>query len=135
MPAQYIFVAAAVLAVIPILVLFKVNMEKLKEDPKQREKIQTRFMIGVALSEAIPILLIVWGFIEVAPVSSMEELYIPGIIVIFIMVFAAFFIFLQKSVGVAPEAKQTINSFAMVSIPIAMAIPIIALVSLFTMMP
>ncbi|PAV31312.1 hypothetical protein CIL05_01275 [Virgibacillus profundi] len=135
MPAPYIFVAAAILAVIPILVIFKVNMDKLKEDPSQRGKIQTRFMIGIALSEAIPILLIVWGFMEMSAVSSMGELYIPGIIIIFLMAFAVFFIFLQKNVGVEPKAKETINSFAMVSIPIVLAFPVIALVSLFMMLP
>ncbi|OZU88389.1 hypothetical protein CIL03_12130 [Virgibacillus indicus] len=135
MPAQYIFALAAVLAVIPILVIFKVFLDKLKRDPSQQGKVQSRFMIGVALSELIPILLVIWGFIELTPVSSIGELLLPGLIVIFLMVFAVFFIFLQKSVDVEPEAKAIVNSFAMIGIPITMAFPIIALVSLFLMMP
>ncbi|UJL45949.1 hypothetical protein KFZ58_16510 [Virgibacillus sp. NKC19-16] len=131
----YIFVAAAVLAVIPILVLFKVNMEKLKEDPGQRNKVQSHFMIGVAVSEVIPLILLVFGFMGTNQVDSMSELYIPGLIILLLMGFAAFFIFLQRKVDVNPETKDTINSFAAISAALVNAIPIVALVALFMMAP
>jgi F0F1-type ATP synthase membrane subunit c/vacuolar-type H+-ATPase subunit K len=131
----YIFVAAAALAVIPILILFKVNVEKLKENPEVRGKVQTNFMIGVAVSEAIPIILIVFGFVNMEPVGSMEELYIPGLIIMFIMAFSVFFIFLQKNVGVDTATKAVINAFSIVSIPLSTAIPLISLIGLLLMAP
>jgi F0F1-type ATP synthase membrane subunit c/vacuolar-type H+-ATPase subunit K len=131
----YIFVAAAALAVIPILILFKINVEKLKENPEVRGKVQTNFMIGVAVSEIIPIILIIFGFVNMEQAANIEELYIPGLIILFIMAFSVFFIFLQKNVGVDPAARTVINAFSIVSIPLSTAIPIISLIALFLMAP
>ncbi|GAB3789550.1 hypothetical protein [Virgibacillus kimchii] len=131
----YLFVAAAALAVIPILILYKINVEKLKKDPEARGKVQTNFMIGVAVSEVIPIILIIYGFVNMESVANMAELYIPGLIVLFIMSFAISFIFLQKKVDVRPETKTLVHSFSMVSIPLSTAIPLISLVGLILMMP
>ncbi|MCG1028167.1 hypothetical protein [Virgibacillus halodenitrificans] len=131
----YIFVAAAVLAVIPILILYKIHSSKLKEDPSLRDKVQTKFMIGIAISEAIPILLIVYGFIKLEPVQTISALYIPFLIVLFLMAYAVFFILVNKRIDVTPESEETVNAFAMVSLPLSMSMPLIALVSLFLMMP
>jgi F0F1-type ATP synthase membrane subunit c/vacuolar-type H+-ATPase subunit K len=131
----YYFVAAAVLAALPILTLYKVLVGKLKEEPTAQASIQQKFFIGVALSETIPLLLIVFGYINLTPVNSVEELYIPGLIVLFIMAYAVFFIFLQRNVDVTPEAKPIVQSFTLISLALALGVPIIALVSLFMMMP
>ncbi len=131
----YLFVAAAALAVIPILILFKINVEKLKENPEERGKVQTNFMIGVAVSEIIPIILIVFAFMNSEAVNTVEELYLPGIIIMFIMLFSVFFIFLQKNVGTEPAAKTVINAFSLVSIPLSTAIPFMSLIGLFIMVP
>ncbi|GAB3065844.1 hypothetical protein [Virgibacillus ainsalahensis] len=133
--AAYLFAAAAVLAVIPILVVFKVNLQKIKEDPSKKEAVQTRFFIGVALSETIPIILIMLAFIQMNPVTSISELYIPGLIVIFMMAYGLFFINLQKRIDVPSEAKQYVQTFAAIAMALCNSIPIIALVGLFTMMP
>src|SRR5690606_23971273 len=106
MSSAYYFAFASLLAVISILLVFKVNVEKLKENPKEVGQIQTKFFIGVAIAEAIPIILVVFGLMDLTTASSMEELYLPGLIVILSLVFAPFFIFLQKSVGVPEDAKQ-----------------------------
>ncbi|MBD1221431.1 hypothetical protein [Virgibacillus halodenitrificans] len=131
----YIFVAAAVLAVIPILILYKIHSSKLKEDPSLRDKVQTKFMIGIAISEAIPIILIVYGFINLEPVQTISALFIPFLIVLFLMAYAVFFILVNKRIDVTPESEETVNAFAMVSLPLSMSMPLIALVSLFLMMP
>ncbi|MFA1822488.1 hypothetical protein ACDX78_20390 [Virgibacillus oceani] len=131
----YIFVAAAVLAVIPIIILFKVNVEKLKENPESQGKVQTNFMIGIAVSEVIPLILIIFGFVNMEQAASIEELFIPGLIVLFTIAFSIFFIFLQKNVGVDPATKKVINSFSMVSIPLSTAIPTVSLIALFLMAP
>lgn len=131
----YIFVLAAVLAAIPILILFKVNLEKLKENPEARGKVQNNFMVGIAVSEIIPILLIIYGFVNMEQAAGMEELYIPGLIILFVMAFSIGFIFLQKNIDVVPEIKSLINSFAMVSMPLTIAVPMISFIALFLMAP
>lgn len=135
MDSAYLFAFAALIAVISILVVFKINVEKIKENPDNVEKYQTRFFIGVAISEAIPIMLVVLAFIDLTPASSMADLYIPGAIVIFAMLFAPLFIFLQRSVGVPEEAKARVNAFSAIGLAMANAIPIISLVGLILLMP
>ncbi|WP_164667621.1 hypothetical protein [Virgibacillus doumboii] len=131
----YIFVAASVLALIPIMVLFKMNLEKIRENPDQLEKVQTKFFIGVAISEAIPILLIVFGMVNMTTVDSTSELYIPGLLVIVLMVIAVFFMTLQRAVNTDAESKAAVNSFARIGTPMAMAIPLVSIVGLFMMAP
>lgn len=131
----YVFVIATILAITPILVIFKVMIERIKENPEQREKAHMQFFIGVALSEFIPIILIVYGFANLTPVASIDELYTPGLIIILFTIVAAFFIFLQRTVGVAEDIKQFINLFAMIALAMTTAIPIISIVALITMIP
>ncbi|MFD2044466.1 hypothetical protein ACFSTA_09095 [Ornithinibacillus salinisoli] len=133
--SPYVFVLAAILAVVPMLIVFKINMEKLKENPDQSGKLQQNFFIGAALSETVPLILIIFGIANMEEVASIEELFIPGIIVILTMVIGTFFVFLQRSVGVPEESKQLVTTFAMVGVALVNAIPIIALVSLFMMTP
>ncbi|MGJ9458156.1 hypothetical protein [Oceanobacillus sp. CF4.6] len=128
--SPYLFTAAAIIAVIGIIMVFKINMDKIKENPEQLEKVQTNFFIGVALCESIPIILIVFALINAEPVP-MEELYIPAAIVMMMMVFAAFFIFLQRNVDVAEDQKQRVNNFSLIALMLANAIPIVALVMMF----
>ncbi|GIO26909.1 hypothetical protein [Ornithinibacillus bavariensis] len=135
MNTAFLFAAAAILAVLPILFLFKLNMEKIKENPSEIGSIQTKFFIGVAISEVIPIILIVFGMMNLTPVESLNELLVPGIIVIFALIFAPFFIFLQRFVGAPEESKQAITTFSMIGLALANAIPLISFISLIMLMP
>lgn len=135
--SAYIFVAAAALAVLPILFIFKICIEQVKDqdNPINGEKVQTKFFLWVALIEALPILLIVLGFMNQTTAASIEELYAPGLIVFVLMGFATLFIFLQKSIGVPKEQKEFINTFSMVGLAIANAIPIMSIVAIAMMVP
>lgn len=135
MTIAYLFVAAAALAVIPILFFFKISMEELKENPSEKNKIQANFFKWVAISEALPILLIVLGIMNLNSVSSIEELYSPGLIVVVLMVVAVLFIFLQKSIGVPQEVKVFVKTFAMIGLIITNAIPLVAIVFMVMMIP
>ncbi|WP_284138987.1 MULTISPECIES: hypothetical protein [unclassified Virgibacillus] len=131
----YLFVVAALLAVLPILFVFKISVERIKENPQQKERTQSFFFIGVAICEIIPIILIIFGMINMMTVSSIDELFIPGLILLFLMGFASFFIFLQRVFDVEEDVKGFMNTFAMVGIAMVNAVPIIAIVSLLMMMP
>ncbi|AXI10593.1 hypothetical protein CV093_18790 [Oceanobacillus sp. 143] len=131
----YLFVVAAILAAISISVLFKINIGKIKEQPEQTSKIQTNFFIGVAISEAIPIVLLIFGLINTETVSSNQQLFVPAIIIILTIIYASFFLFLQSKVDVVEENKASVTSFTAIGMAMVNAIPIIALVLLFTLAP
>lgn len=131
----YIFAVAAVLAVLGILFVFKRNVEKLKEDPDLIAKVNNQLFIGVAISEAIPIVLIIIGFATMETVSNISELMVPGVIIILSMVFAIIYILLQTRIDVDEKSKPTLNSFGMITIALVNAIPLISIAGLFMMMP
>lgn len=131
----YLFAAAAVLAVLGILFVFKRNVDILKKDPDLITKVNNKLFIGVAISEAIPIVLIIIGFVTMETVSNISELMVPGVIIIMTMVFAIIFILLQTRIDVDEKSKSTVNSFGMITIALANAIPLISIAGLFMMMP
>lgn len=133
--SPYIFVIATILAITPILMIYKIAMGKLKENPEQVGKVQSQFFIGVALSETIPIILIVYGFSNLKMVESIEAIFAPGLIIVLFAALAAFFIFLQRAVDVTEDIKQMVNSFSLIALAMSTAIPIISIVALFSMIP
>ena len=68
-------------------------------------------------------------------VAEISELYTPAIILLFLVIFAVFFIFLQKKVDVPEEAKAMVTQFSLISTFLVLAIPIISIVALFMMLP
>src|SRR5690625_3084335 len=131
----YIFVIATIVAIIPILIISKIAMGRIKENPEQREKIYSQFFIGIALSETIPLILIVYGFANLSIVASIKELYVPGLIIILFTIVAAFFIFLQRAVDVTEDIKGMVTTFSFIALAMITAIPIISIVALFSMIP
>lgn len=128
--SPYIFTIAAALAVIGIISVFKINVNKIKENPEQLEKAQTSLFIGTAVSESFPLIMIVFALINATQVP-IDELYIPALLIIFMMVFATFFIFLQGKVDVEEDQKAVVTRFSMITIALVNAIPIVALVLMF----
>ncbi|WP_156290911.1 hypothetical protein [Oceanobacillus salinisoli] len=131
----YIPVVAAVIAVAGILFAFKSNIDKIKQEPDKLEKYQTKLFIGAAISEAIPIILIIYGFSAMETVALLTELYVPMTIVIALIVFSMIYIFLQTRLDVDEELKPAIRSFGIIGLGLVNAIPIISLVMLFLMVP
>ncbi|WP_231889804.1 hypothetical protein [Oceanobacillus sp. Castelsardo] len=131
----YIPVLAAAIAAIGILFFFKRNLEKIKENPAMIEKYQTKLFIGSAISEAIPIVLIIIGFVNIEPIGSVDELIVPFTIIIGLIVFAIIYIFLQSRIDVDENAKSVVRNFGLISIGLVIAIPVISLVMLLMMVP
>lgn len=127
---MYIYVLAAAIAVFGILIFFKRNVELIKEDPNQVQEAQKNFFIGTAISESLPIVLLILGFVNQEPVT-MDEITLPLIIVAGLIAFAVFFIFLQRAVGVDEENKQAVMNFSMIAVALSCAIPIVAIVFMF----
>mgnify|MGYP001305469544 CR=1 FL=1 len=129
--APYVFMLAAVVNVVPIVFLFKVLIGRLKEDTSLRNSIMTKFFIGVATIEVIPILLIVYGMMDQEK-YPMSEMVVPGAVVLLMMGLASIAILLQRRIDVPAEAKETVNTFTFVALALAMSIPIISIVGLLT---
>lgn len=133
--SPYFFVLPTVLAIIPILIIFKVTIERIKEEPSIAKKAQVHFMIGVAVSEIIPIIIIIYAIANVAPVADIAELYLPGIIVLLTMGIATFFILLQRVVDVNEEIKPIVIMFTTLSLALSASLPILSIVGLVMMIP
>ncbi|HYK75136.1 MAG TPA: hypothetical protein VEV44_18730, partial [Pseudoneobacillus sp.] len=91
----WLFVIASVIAVIGILFSFKLMMSKVQTivegqglNMESIQKEQTRFFIKVAISEAVPILLLVYGFTLIGQLEERVNIFIPFIIIVGIFLFA-----------------------------------------------
>lgn len=128
------YVLIAGIAVFPIAIAFKVIVDRIKADRMPIEKGQVTFLITAAVIEIIPIILIVYMFSQEPKVASMDDLIVPGLLVLVFMAIGAFFIFLQGVVGVTEDKKKQLTVFSLIAISLSNAIPIVSLVGLFMMM-
>lgn len=135
MDISYVFVLAAAIAVFVNVINYKVSMDAIKEIPENKEKVQGRFFLILALSEIIPIILIIYGFTNLETVSALQDLYVPGLLVLVLIGFSALFIILQRIVGVPKDIKAFAKSFSNVALATTMSIPIIAIIAMVTMIP
>lgn len=135
--SPYIFVVAAIIAVIPMLIIFKVTIERIKEDqsPETRKRATTQFFIGIFLSEVIPIILFIYGFANLAPADQMEDLFVPGLIILLLILISGLFVFLQRTFDVPEELKDQLNVFAVIGFAVTNTIPILTIVGLIMMIP
>ncbi|WP_368653321.1 hypothetical protein AB4Y30_16745 [Ornithinibacillus sp. 4-3] len=131
--SPYIFVAATLLAALPILLIFKISIERIKENPEAVMKVQTQFFIWVALAEVIPLLLIIYGMMNLQSGNGIEALYVPAIIIFLTIGFATLFIILQRFFDVTEESKNLIQTFSFLGIAMANAIPFVCIIGLFMM--
>lgn len=129
----YVFVVAALISVIPILVIFKVSLEQLKEDPQQMPRVQKRFFIGAALSKILPAILLILGIIKMPSGIGMSHLYIPWIIIVAVVIYGFYFVSTQKKLNVERDAQIAINTLVTITRPHLFTIPIMAIVFLFLM--
>ncbi|GIN59009.1 hypothetical protein J8TS2_33280 [Lederbergia ruris] len=133
--SPYLFAIASIIAVLSIIITFKIHLDKLKMNPEKQAEIQTKFFIGVAICEVIPLILVVSGFATMQLVQELSELFVPFIIILFTILIGPSFILLQTKVDVTEDIKNLVMTFAMIGLSLAMSIPIVSLVGLFVQMP
>ncbi len=132
-PFMYVIISA--IAVFPIAIAFKVIIDRVKSARMTHERGVTVFFLSVAIIEIIPILLVIYAFSQHTTVTGMDELIVPGLLVLVFMGVSAFFIFLQSFVGVSQDQKQQLTVFSLIALSISNAIPIVSIVGLFMMLP
>ncbi|MBU5465303.1 hypothetical protein KQI49_00485 [Virgibacillus sp. MSJ-26] len=133
--SMHFFAAAVALSVLPIAIIFKISMDRLKENPEERFSIQQKFFIWVFISEIIPIILVVFGFVNMAPAETINDMLVPAIIIVAITLFGVVFIFLQRLVDVPADMKEMMTTFTLIGISLMFSMPIISTVAFFSMLP
>lgn len=99
---------------------------------------QTRFFIKVAVVESIPILLIVYGFMEVENVIGKDINTMFPLIIIAAVYLIALFNLMQlrrDTLGyneISVETKNIVNTLIFICLGLVSAIPIISVVAIMT---
>lgn len=129
----YIFVAAAVLSVISLLVIFKVNINKLIEDPSQLPKVQRDFLISVGLSKIVPVILLIFGIIKMTTIE-INNLLIPLAIIIVVVIYGFIYISsAKKTINKKEDVIFAVNTLVTIARPLTFSIPLMAVVFLLMM--
>lgn len=129
----YIFVAAAVLAVIPFSIVFKVHTNKLIESPEEINTIFKNFFIGVALTKIVPVILLVYGIIKLTDGVEISTLYIPWLIIIIVSIAGYSIVSAQKNLDVNEQTQVAINTLTTIARPLLFSIPIMSAIFIFLM--
>lgn len=129
----YLFVVAALVSVVPILIIFKMNIKKLKVDPQQFPQVQKHFFIGAAISKILPIILIIFGILKMPSGIDMNLLYVPWVIIVAVVIYGFYYISSQKKLGAERDVQIAINTLVTITRPHLFTIPIMAIVFLFLM--
>lgn len=129
----YIFVAAALLAVVPVVIIFNGCVNRLKEDPQTMKNVQKRFFIGAALSKIVPAILLMYGIIKMTPVDSISKLFIPWAIIGATVIGSLLFIGSQKDPEGNEDVKYTVNTLVTITRPHIFTVPLMAAVFMFLM--
>lgn len=129
----YIFVAAAIFAVIPFSIIFKINVNKLIENPEQINTIFKHFFIGVALTKIIPVILLIFGIIKLTDGVEISTLYIPWLIIIIVSVAGYSIVSAQKNLNLDERTQIAVNTLTTIARPLLFSIPIMSAIFIFLM--
>jgi hypothetical protein len=138
----WLFVLASIIAVLGILASFKNLMAHVQQKIESNEEIsmqslqkkQGQFFVKVALSESVPLLLIVFGFISVDSTKDHNPI-IPLIIILAVLIFALLQVvnIRRNALGyenTSTELKNIVNTLCFLGGALMSAIPIISIVGL-----
>lgn len=141
----WLFVLATIIAVLGILAAFKNLMAYVQEKIEANEEIsmqslqkkQGQFFIRVALSESIPLILIVFGFMLMDSVRDGNP-FIPLLIILAVLIFALFQVITIRRNTLGFENTSTeiitiVNTLCFLGGALMSAIPIISIVALVIM--
>src|SRR5690625_4976228 len=120
-----------------MLIVFKVSIELIKDDPSPTtiQQATTQLFIGIFRSEVIPIILVIYGFANLVPADQMEDLFVPGLIILLLILISGLFVFMQRTFDVPAELKDQLNVFAVIGFAVTNTIPILTIVGLIMMIP
>lgn len=129
----YFFTGAAIFSVAPLLYLFKIHADQVKEDPDNFNEIQKTFFIQVSISKILPALLIILG-ITLMDEISMNQLFIPLAIILITLGYGIYYILSYKKLPLTGKPKVAVNTLSNLALPFIFSIPIMASIFLFLML-
>ena len=132
MDALYYFVLSAVIATFGIGWAVRSAIRDLSNGLERRESVHTKMFIKVAAVEAIPIILIVLGFINLA--DSTADAMLPLIIVGAVTFLNVFMIYrtsadITSDPNIAKDLKAALTTLSFIGIMLVSTIPIVAVVA------
>ncbi|WNF38347.1 hypothetical protein RJD24_07960 [Bacillaceae bacterium IKA-2] len=144
---SWLFVIAAYIAVIGIFIAYKQLLATIEERINDNEivtqgnfqKEMSRFFIKVPLIEIVPILLIIFGFIQLEDVQGtgqLSDIIIPFGFVLIVLVFGITNVLLLRARLVSikdidNQSKPFINALSFIGISLLAAIPIVSFVAMY----
>lgn|GEM_PF-4653721 len=129
---SYIFVVAAVVSIFSVYFVFKYLLKEVKQEKVTFEKTQKRFLIGMFLSKIVPLILIIFGIIKMS-YKELNQLYIPGILILIAMVIGLILIEKIKKDNKNDSKKVYINYLITFTRPLMLTLPLMSLAFLFLM--
>lgn len=134
----YLFVAAAVISIFVVVLSYKIAVRKLVEGSESIFNVQKKFFIGVSIGEVIPILIFIFGFMQIEQASGVEVGLIPLLIIVLAFGIGGLAILLQHKfsggTGDDSEKAMHIRTLGLISFALSGSIPIVSIVALFIMM-
>ncbi|HLS20030.1 MAG TPA: hypothetical protein VK056_00010 [Bacillota bacterium] len=129
----YLFVSAALLAVISVVVIFKVLSNRLKDNPETYNQVQKNLFIGVAMSKIVPVIILIFAILRMPSGVAIDRLLIPWALIILVVVVSFIYISGQKKLNLNPHAQRAVNTLVTITRPHLFSIPVMAIVFLFLM--
>ncbi|MRH43631.1 hypothetical protein GH741_13215 [Aquibacillus halophilus] len=140
----WLFVLASTIAVLGILYAYK-NIITIIQIRNENEnlttgaysKLQSSFFLRVALIEAIPILLVIFGFIQMQSNDTSNNVALPLLTIIAILSYAFFNVFVSRNDALTNSAddpeeyKNFINTLTFTGLAMIMGVPAISVVGMF----
>lgn len=131
----YIFVAAALTSVFAVLIIFKLNMDKLIEKPTDLHEVQKKFLISIGVSKVIPVILLIFGMVKMGEAEiSRNQLTIPLLIILATVIYGLYYISSKKKLEEDEDITYAINTLTFIARPLIFSIPLMAIVFLLMMM-
>lgn len=138
----WLFAFATIIACFGISIAFKQLMshmlELVKEENSQLlQRVTTGFFIKVALIEAIPIMLLVFGIMKMNKFNgTMDDMIVPLVVTVAVYIFSLLVIFLsakqvQNYPGLSANLKNQTSVFMMMGIAICSTFPLIAFIMIY----
>lgn len=129
----YLFVTAAILAVVSVVLVFTFFVDKLKENPKNYNQIQKNVFIGVAMGKIVPVIMLIFAILRMPSGIAIDRVIIPWALIIIIVITSFVYISSKRKLNLEPYTQRAVNTLVVVTRPHLFSIPIMAIIFLYLM--
>lgn len=128
-----VFIIASIIVTVFGLYFYTDMLKKISNHPEDFQQLFPQFMIKLAMSEFIPVALIVYGIINLPKGVDPEALVTPFVILLAIVVLNVFLVFSRTNMYIPKEEQpDPLKTIKFISIMILNTIPFISIIMLLT---